>query len=139
MGEFYLGLTRTDEPPPPPPVHSAQEGSTPVSFAPGGDLQLDPARCEMDAEMAVQLGAGEVEEQGQAARARARADMEGEGSRSLYRAFERSQPGEALDHLDHLGVALAGGARRAVVTRSPVPSCDSSPRCVRAQPLAPSP
>ena len=159
VAEFYLALTRTDEPPPPPPVNiahtphphahrpelihrpSSQEGSTPASFTPDGDLRLDAARCELDAEMAVQLEgvlqAGEVEEQGQAAQARAQADMEGEGSQSLYRSFTRSQPGEALDHLDHLGAALAGGARRAVVTCSPVPSCDNSPWCVRAQPLAP--
>ena len=162
--KFYCALmTGTDEPPPPPPVHTAptphphaphrpelihhppsQEagsGLTPASFAPDGDLRLDTASCEFDAEVAVQLEgalqAGEVVEQGQAAQARAQAGMEGEGSQSLYRAFTRSQPGAALDHLDHLGAALAGGARRALVTCSPVPSCDNSPRCVRAQPLAP--
>ena len=164
MTKFYCALmTGTDEPPPPPPVHTAptphphaphrpelihhppsQEagsGLTPASFAPDGDLRLDTASCEFDAEVAVQLEgalqAGEVVEQGQAAQARAQAGMEGEGSQSLYRAFTRSQPGAALDHLDHLGAALAGGARRALVTCSPVPSCDNSPRCVRAQPLAP--
>ena len=160
VAEFHLALTRTDEPPPPPPVHTAHtphphvhrpelihhpssqeegSGSTAVSFAPGGDLQLDPAGCELDAEMAVQLEAGEMEEQGQAAQAQAQAHTE-EGGRggsadTLWRTFTLSQPGEPLDHLE----ALVRGARCAVVTCSPVAASDTSPRCVRARPRPPPP
>ena len=164
VAEFYLALTRADEPPPPPPVHTAdppahphdahrpepihhpssqEEGSGSsdvsfdVSFAPGGDLQLDPAGCELDAEMAVQLKAGEMEAQGQAVQAvqaQAQADTEeggrGGSAHTLWRTFTLSQPGPPLDHLE----ALVRGARCAVVTCSPVASSDTSPRCVPPPP-----
>ena len=167
VAEFYLALTRADEPPPPPPVHTAdppahphdahrpepihhpssqEEGSGSsdvsfdVSFAPGGDLQLDPAGCELDAEMAVQLKAGEMEAQGQAVQAvqaQAQADTEeggrGGSAHTLWRTFTLSQPGPPLDHLE----ALVRGARCAVVTCSPVASSDTSPRCVPPPPPPP--
>ena len=99
-------------------------------------LLLDPAGSEFDSEVAAQLeGASKAQEAEALAQAAKEAHpMEGvaappEGGgarsgRSLWRAFELSQPGARLDHLD----ALASGEKLAVVTCSPVPAGDASPR-----------
>ena len=130
--ELYRALTVPIDKPPPAPV-----GTAPTPHPRAGDLRLEPASCEFDAEVALQFEAAsqgrDVEEQAQAVEA----DTEGEGSgvsaQSLWRAFTLTQPGEPLDHLDH----LMGGASCAVVTSSPFPASDASPRWVPSSPATP--
>jgi hypothetical protein len=83
--ELYRALTVPIDKPPPAPV-----GTAPTPHTRAGDLRLEPASCEFDAEVALQFEAAsqgrDVEEQGQAAAERAasappsrRSEEEGQG------------------------------------------------------------
>ena len=113
-----------------------QEESTLASTARDGDiLALDPACSEFDAELAAQQdGASQATALGEYEHADTHGAAGGGGlvQSSLWRSFERSQPGAPVDHVEHLAAVLEEGSPSVVVTCSPVTSDSASPRCAHA-------